>query len=72
MDCLPVPKVAGRLAVALGDQVGRLPSGRGEIGREIVALNDDGRPVFNLLQNFASESLPDSLFRLRSALLQEP
>jgi hypothetical protein len=32
-----------------------LPDGT-VIDREIDALDDDGRPVFNLLQNFNSES----------------
>jgi ATP-dependent DNA ligase len=37
------------------DPLRQLPD-RTVVDGEIVALDDDGRPVFNLLQNFTSES----------------
>jgi ATP-dependent DNA ligase len=52
------------------EKLRNLPDGT-VVDGEIVALEDDGRPVFNLLQNLTRVS-PHPLFRLRSSLLQEP
>jgi ATP-dependent DNA ligase len=52
------------------EKLRNLPDGT-VVDGEILALDDDGRPVFNLLQNFTRVS-PHPLFRLRSSLLQEP
>jgi ATP-dependent DNA ligase len=46
-----------------------LPDGT-VVDGEIVALDDDGRPVFNLLQNFQSEASRLHFFIFRSSRLQ--
>jgi ATP-dependent DNA ligase len=48
-------KILNKRFPYLIDPLQQLPDGT-VVDGEIVALDDDGRPVFNLLQNFTSES----------------
>jgi ATP-dependent DNA ligase len=64
-------KSLGRQFPYIVEALADLPAGT-VVDGEVVAVDDSGRPDFNLLQNYCGEASRISLLRLRSALLQGP
>jgi len=63
-------KSLGKKFPYIVEAVAGLPAGT-VVDGELVALDDRGRPEFNLLQNFRGAA-SDSLIHLRSAVLRGP